>query len=193
VSRRRWAALLVLTAACTQGGAAETEADPSRVPAQQGPARFGFGRPADAARVGAWDVDARPDGVGLPPGSGTVAVGARVYQLRCAACHGANGSGGRADVLVATEPWGEWPINPAVGNFWPYATTLYDYIARAMPPDRPGTLTADETYAVIAWILERNGLIPADAVMNATTLPAVRMPARDRFVPDDRLGAPVVR
>jgi cytochrome c len=135
----------------------------------------------------------RPDGVGLPPGSGTVAAGAAVYQQRCASCHGADGTQGRSGALVGTEPWAEWPVNPTVGNYWPYATTLYDYIVRAMPQDRPGSLTADETYAVIAWILNRNQLIPADAVMNATTLPAVRMPARDRFVPDDRTGGPVVR
>ena len=191
--RTGWAALLVLTAACAQGEAAQTPEDPSRIPAQQAPARFGFGRPADSARVAAWDIDVRPDGTGLPPGSGTAAVGAAIYRQRCAACHGPGGAGGRADVLVATEPWGEWPINPAVGNYWPYATTLYDYIRRAMPLDRPGSLTADETYAVIAWILERSQLIPADAVMSATTLPAVRMPARDRFVPDDRTGGPIIR
>jgi cytochrome c553 len=193
VRRRLWAAALVLTAACTQSQAAETESDPSRTLPQQAPARFGFGRPADSARVAAWDVDVRADGVGLPRGSGTVAAGAAIYQQRCAACHGADGTGGRADVLVSTVPWGEWPYDPAVGNFWPYATTLYDYITRAMPLDRPGSLTADETYAVIAWILNRNQLIPADAVMNATTLPAVRMPARDRFIPDDRTGGPVFR
>jgi cytochrome c len=95
--------------------------------------------------------------------------------------------------LVGTEPWGEWPINPTVGNYWPFATTLYDYIVRAMPLDRPGSLTADETYAVIAWILARNDVIPEDAVIDAGTLPGVSMPARDRFVPDDRTGGPVIR
>ena len=194
--RTRALALLLLAplaVACTQTQAAETEADPTRVPPQQAPARFGFGRPVDSARVAAWDIDVRPDGVGLPPGSGSVPAGAVVYQQRCAACHGPGGAGGRADPLVGTEPWGEWPINPTVGNYWPYATTLYDYIVRAMPLDRPGSLTADETYAVIAWILNRNQLVPEDAVMSASTLPSVRMPARDRFVPDDRTGGPVFR
>ena len=186
-------AALFLIAACTQGQAAQTQTDPSQVPAQQAPARFGFGSPAPADRVAAWDIDVRPDGVGLPPGSGSVAAGAVVYRQRCASCHGANGMGGRADALVGTEPWGEWPINPTVGNYWPFATTLYDYIVRAMPLDRPGSLTADETYAVIAWILARNDLIPEDAVIDASTLPGVRMPARDRFVPDDRTGGPVIR
>ena len=183
----------VVTTACTEGRAAQVPADPSRVPAQQAPATFGFGRPADAARIAAWDIDVRPDGTGLPPGSGTAAAGAVVYQQRCAACHGADGTGGRNDILVATDPWVDWPVKPAVGNYWPYATTLYDYIRRAMPQDAPGSLTADQTYAVIAWILNRNQLIPADAVMNAKALPAVKMPARDRFVPDDRTSGPVVR
>lgn len=194
MSRRgAWVAVLVLTTACSQGQALEVQADPSRVAPQQAPVRFGFGKPADAARVAAWDIDVRPDGVGLPTGSGTVAAGATVYQQRCASCHGATGIEGPRDHLVGTEPWVEWPVNPTVGNYWPYATTLYDYIVRAMPQDKPGSLTADETYAVIAWILNRNQLIPADAVMNKTTLPAVKMPARDRFVPDDRTGGPVIR
>ena len=193
MSRAAWTATLFLGISCTPGQAAQTEPDPSRVPAQQAPARFGFGSPADASRVAAWDIDVRPDGVGLPPGSGTVMAGAVVYRQRCAACHGANGAGGLADALVGTEPWVEWPINPTVGNYWPFATTLYDYIVRAMPMDRPGSLTADETYAVIAWILARNQLIPEDRVIDARTLPAVSMPARDRFVPDDRTGGPTVR
>jgi cytochrome c len=95
--------------------------------------------------------------------------------------------------LVSTEPWGDFPAARAVGNYWPYATTLYDYIVRAMPLDAPGSLTADETYAVIAYVLHLNEILPADAVMDATTLPAVRMPARDRFVPDDRTDGPVIR
>jgi mono/diheme cytochrome c family protein len=197
--RAGWALLTVIALggvaamARTGAGASEKARDPSRVPPQQAPARFSFGRPADSARIKAWDIDVRPDGRGLPPGSGTVAQGATVYAARCASCHGANGTGGNADDLVGLEPWGEWPVNAAVGNYWPYATTLYDYIVRAMPQDKPGTLTANETYAVIAWILNQNKLVPDNAVMNATTLPQVQMPAKDRFVPDDRTGGPVVR
>jgi mono/diheme cytochrome c family protein len=168
---RTAAAVLVAVAALgggvavarTGAGAAETARDPSRVAPQQAPERFAFGRAADSARIRAWDIDVRPDGRGLPPGSGTVAQGATVYAQRCAACHGANGTGGNADDLVGLEPWGEWPVNAAVGNYWPYATTLYDYIVRAMPQDRPGTLSANETYAVIAWILNQNKLIPENA------------------------------
>ena len=187
---------VVLAAAAgfrTGADALQPERDASRVPPQQAPARFAFGRAADSARIKAWDVDVRPDGRGLPPGSGTVAQGAAVYARTCAACHGATGTEGPADGLVGMEPWGEWPTNASVGNYWPYATTLYDYLVRAMPQDKPGTLSANESYAVIAWILNQNKLVPDDAVMNATTLPRVQMPARDRFVPDDRTGGPVIR
>jgi cytochrome c len=175
------------------GGAVQTARDPQQVAPQEAPARFSFGRAADSARIKAWDIDVRPDGKGLPPGSGTVAQGAAVFAQKCASCHGAAAEGGVGDRLVATDPWGEWPVNAAVGNYWPYATTLYDFIVRAMPMNAPGTLTANETYAVIAWILNQNKLVADNAVMNATTLPQVQMPARDRFVPDDRTGGPVIR
>ncbi len=88
--------------------------------------------------------------------------------------------------MVGTAEWEQWPVARAVGNYRPYATTLYDYVRKAMPQLTPGVLTEDETYAVIAYILNLNGLVPDDAVMDATTLPAVEMPARDRFVADDR-------
>jgi len=159
------------------------------------PARFGFGAAADPGRIARWDRDVGPDGVGLPPGQGTVAQGAVVYLARCAACHGVTGTEGPYDVLVGGEPWGEGdpPRRRTIGNYWPYATTLFDYITRAMPQNDPGSLTADETYAVIAWLLARNGLVPDDTVLDAVALTAVRMPARDRFVPDDRRGGPEVR
>jgi cytochrome c len=157
------------------------------------PARFGLGSEASAARIAAWDIDVKPDGEGLPLGRGTVADGETVFRTYCVACHGATGTEGPNDVLVGSEPWEEWPGSVTVGGYWPYATTLYDYITRAMPQVAPGSLTADQTYAVIAYILHRNGVVAADAVMDATTLPAIRMPARDRFVPDDRSGGAEVR
>lgn len=157
------------------------------------PEHFGFGLPASEERVRMWDVDVKPDGEGLPDGSGTVAEGEQVYMTQCLACHGLTGTEGPYDRLVGTDPWEEWPVNRAIGNYWPYATTLYDYIVRAMPQLTPGSLSADETYAVIAYLLHRNGIIDADAVMNAQTLPRVRMPARDRFVVDDRTGGPLVK
>jgi cytochrome c len=157
------------------------------------PSRFEFGAAAGDARIALWDVDVKPDGEGLPPGSGTVAEGERVFQLHCIACHGATGTEGPNDQLVGSEPWGEWPGSSTVGGYWPYATTLYDYITRAMPQLTPGILTANEKYAVVAYILHRNGIVPVDAVMDAESLPAVRMPARDRFVMDDRQGGAEVR
>lgn len=165
---------------------------PEALPARA-PARFGFGSEASATRVAAWDVDVKPDGEGLPPGRGTVAEGEAVFRLHCVACHGATGTEGPYDRLVGTEAWEDTPTTRTVGNYWPYATTLYDYIGRAMPLDSPGSLTPDETYSVIAFLLHRNGIVEADAVMDATTLPLVEMPARDRFVPDDRLESDAVR
>jgi len=157
------------------------------------PDHFGFGSDASAARVAMWDIDVKPDGEGLLPGSGTVAQGQRVFLTHCVACHGATGTEGPNDRLVGTAAWEQWPNGQTVGNYWPYATTLYDYIRRAMPQLTPGILTSNETYAVVGYILNMNGLVPADAVMDAATLPAVEMPARDRFVLDDREGGPEVR
>lgn len=180
---------------------------PDRVPAREAmpaaevtpptspPAHFGFGSPADPGLVARWDRDVRPDGVGLPPGNGSVVQGREVYLSRCVACHGATGTEGPYDVLVGGGPWGDSgpPRRRTTGNYWPWATTLFDYITRAMPQNAPGSLTADETYAVIAWLLAENGIVGQDAVLDARTLPAVVMPARDRFVPDDRKGGPEVR
>lgn len=147
------------------------------------PERFGYGVAVDSARLRSWDIDIMPDGRGLPAGSGTVAEGAQVYAARCAPCHGVQGEGGPNDRLV-TQP--AQPEARSIGTWWPYSTTLFDYVRRAMPWDRPGTLSDDEVYAVVAWLLNANGLAPEDAVMDATTLPAVEMPAQSRFVPDDR-------
>jgi len=154
------------------------------------PDHFDFGTPASADRVALWDITVMPDGEGLPPGTGTVAEGEQVYMVQCIACHGPTGTEGPYDRLVGTDPWEQWPVNRAIGNYWPYATTLYDYIRRAMPQLTPGSLTADQTYAVIAYLLHLNGIVEEDAEMNATTLSQVRMPARDKFVVDNRGGGP---
>lgn len=177
---------LAALAACAPGEAPASE-DAGLASPPAAPERFSFGAEAGAERVAAWAVHVFPDGTGLPPGRGTVAEGAAVYARTCAACHGVTGVEGPDDVLVGNEPWDDYPGTRAIGGYWPYATTLFDYVRRAMPQTAPGSLTPDETYAVVAWILHRNELIPEDAVMDATTLPAVVMPARDRFVPDDRL------
>ena len=177
----------------TSVAAGASSGTPEGLPANA-PARFAFGTEATAERVALWDIDVKPDGEGLPSGSGSVAEGREVYNLYCVSCHGPTGTEGPNDRLVGREPWEDFPATRTVGNYWPYATTLYDYIRKAMPQLTPGILTHDQTYAVIAYLLFLNEIVPEDAVMNAETLPAVQMPARDRFVDDDRVGsAPSVR
>ena len=167
-------------------------------PGQQ-PGRFGFGRPATAAEIMAWDIDVTPDGHGLPPGGGTAAQGREMYADRCELCHGPNGEGQPFDQLVGREPRNGFPFGNepslvrTIGNYWPYATTLYDYTFRAMPFDDPGTLEPDEVYSLTAYLLFLNDIIAEDAVMNADTLPQVDMPARDKFVMDNRRGGREVR
>ena len=171
--------------------------------APEAPARFGVGRAATAAEVAAWDIDIGPDGKGLPPGSGTVAQGASVFAAKCAACHGPAGEGQvgappagtpAAPRLVGRDPREGFPFGQdpklvkTVGNYWPYATTVFDYVRRTMPLTAPGSLTNNEVYAVVAFLLAENEVIEKTAVMNSGTLPAVRMPARDKFVVDDRKG-----
>ena len=146
---------------------------------------YDFGRPATPDEIALWDIDVRPDGEGLPPGSGTVAQGKQVFADNCAACHGDNGVGGVKDRLVG----GQGTLasaNPVktVGSYWPYATTLFDYIRRAMPYQAPGSLSDDDTYAVAAYILSLNGILPADGKLDRDSLPKVKMPNRDGFVPE---------
>jgi len=124
-----------------------------------------------------------PEGGGLPPGSGTPAQGAPIYAQKCAACHGENGKGGVSAALVGGQPLTSGiETTKTIANFWPYATTLFDFTRRAMPWQQPRTLTNDEVYALTAYILSLNKIIGATDVMNAETLPAVRMPNRDGFI-----------
>lgn len=163
------------------------------------PAPFGFGRAATPAEINAWAIAVRPDGLGLPRGRGTARQGALVYAARCAACHGASGREGPFDQLVGREPRAGFPFGTdpryvkTIGNYWPYATTLYDYINRAMPLDAPGSLAPDQVYSLVAYLLWRNELVADTAVIDRQTLPRVVMPARDRFVVDDRKGGPEIR
>jgi S-disulfanyl-L-cysteine oxidoreductase SoxD len=160
---------------------------------------LGIGRAATPDEIRAIDIDVMPDGRGLPPGSGTVAEGAKIYAAKCASCHGKNGEGASFDRLVAIDSGKNFDfatntkLPRAVGNYWPYATTLYDYTYRAMPFMQPGTLTPNETYSLVAYVLALNKIVPEDAVMDAKTLPAVKMPARDRFVIDNRKGGKTVK
>src|SRR5262252_2239791 len=145
------------------------------------------GQPIDPAAIGAWDISVQPDGTGLPPGAGTPAQGARLYAEKCAQCHGSDGQGGVAGVTSAPLVGGGAITDIAaslktIANFWPYATTVFDYIRRAMPWQQPRTLTDDEVYALTAYILSLNHIIGENDVMDAQTLPKVRMPNRDGFI-----------
>src|SRR5580693_2589186 len=148
---------------------------------------YGIGRPATAAEVAGWNIDIDRDGHNLPPGSGSVAHGREVFEQQCAACHGAKGEGGVGDRLVGGQGTIATP-HPVrtVGSYWPYATTLFDYIRRAMPQNAPESLGNDDVYAVSAYILHLNGLIPADATLDARALSAIKMPNRNMFVGDPR-------
>lgn len=167
---------------------------------QRLPARFDLGRPATAADIAPIDIDVNPAGVGLPAGQGTYDRGVQVYAAKCAACHGASGEGiAPAPRLVGADPRQGFPfgtdfkIPRTVGNYWPYATTLYDYIHRAMPLPAPGSLTPDETYALVAYLLVQNQIVPPTTIIDAQSLPRIPMPARPHFVADDRKGGDAFR
>ena len=154
--------------------------------AAQSPAS-GMGRPATPEEIRDLGAAIAPDGSGLPEGSGTVAAGREVFAAQCARCHGPKGEGDVGPALVG----GQGTLRTArplktVGSYWPYATTLWDYINRAMPFDQPGLLKTPEVYAAVAYILNLNGIIGDAAVMDANSLPKVRMPNRDGFVADPR-------
>jgi S-disulfanyl-L-cysteine oxidoreductase SoxD len=169
----RIAAFALLALACT-------------TPAQaQNP--YGIGRSATPAEIAGWNIDIDRHGNNLPPGSGSVSHGREVFDQQCAACHGANGEGGVGDRLVGGQGTLATP-NPVktVGSYWPFAPTLFDYIRRAMPQNAPESLGNDDVYAVSAYILHLNGLLPAEARLDAKTLSAIKMPNRNTFVGDPR-------
>ena len=159
---------------------------------------YGVGRTPSAEEIRAWDISISPTGEELPPGRGTVTEGARVYRRKCARCHGADGTEGRAPRLVKRErgpdvhPWSLGRILPIRS---PYATTVWDYINRGMPLNREGTLTADEVYALTALLLYWNDVIAEDEVLDAQSLPMVEMPNRDAWapLPDWKPGMPRLR
>jgi len=166
---RRAAAFVLLTVLAPIAGLA------------QGP---GLGEPISSEELAAWDITIMPNGSGLPPGSGTAEQGAAIYAQKCVACHGPNGEGGLNARLVGGEPLTNGiDTGKTIGNFWPYATTIFDFTRRAMPWLQPRTLTDDEVYALTAYMLAINDIIDEDEVMNAETLPQVQMPNRDGFIP----------
>lgn len=204
---RRTLLLVAGLAACV--GETDTTRRGQETPAQQSaagpptdvratpewPERFGgIGRAPSASEVRAWDIDANASGKGLPRGRGTYARGAQVYAQQCASCHGPKGEGMPPNPKLVSAPISGFPfaqdykIPKTIGTYWPYATTLYDYINRAMPFATPGSLPPDDVYSVVAWLLAENGIIKHDVTIDAKSLPKVRMPARDRFVVDDRVG-----
>ena len=147
-----------------------------------------FGQPIAPADIAAWDISIGPDGVGLPPGRGTASQGEIVYAAKCQACHGEKGAGKPNDQLAGGIGTliGDRPPVRTVGSYWPYATTLFDYVRRAMPFFESKSLTDDEVYAVSAYVLHLNGLVGMDDVLDAQSLPKVKMPNRDGFIPFPR-------
>jgi S-disulfanyl-L-cysteine oxidoreductase SoxD len=171
----------IATAWCTQYGWSADERATT----------YGLGRPATEVEIRAWNIDVSPNGEGLPHGKGSVKEGAQVFAAKCAKCHGPTGTEGPYDVLVGGRDTLKTtkPVK-TIGSYWPYATTLYDYINRAMPFDAPQSLTSDEIYAVIAWLLHQNGIIAEQTILDAVTLRAVAMPNRLGFTRDPRPDLP---
>ena len=157
------------------------------VTSAQAQSPYGIGRAATPAEIAGWNIDIDRYGNNLPPGTGSVSHGREVFDQQCAACHGEKGEGGVGDQLVG----GQGTLATAkpvktVGSFWPYAPTLFDYIRRAMPQNAPQSLSNEDVYAVSAYILYLNGLLPAEGTLDAKRLSAVEMPNRNMFVGDPR-------
>src|ERR1700704_5139449 len=141
-----------------------------------------LGKPISPADIAPWDIPIMPDATGLPAGSGTPAQGAPIFQAKCSACHGENGKGGIAAAVTAGPPRASLDGGKTIANFWPYATTIFDFVRRAMPYNAPRSLKDDEVYALTAYLLSLNKLIGDTEMMNAQTLPKVKMPNRENFI-----------
>ena len=193
--------LVLATAACAGDRPASEGASTAgfaSIPA----GHYGLGRAATPAEVAVLDIDVGPDGEGLPAGSGTAALGADIYQKKCSMCHGPKGLGmpPAFPLLISRDPKAEGfkfasdPKLPrSIGNYWPDATTVFDYVRRAMPLLQPGSLTNDEVYALTAYLLAANEVIPMSATLDSASLTQVKMPYRDKFVVDDRRGGKEVK
>ena len=142
-----------------------------------------LGTPISPAELAAWNIFVLPDGTGLPRGSGTFAQGAPIFAQKCALCHGDQGKGGISAALVGSPPIKSLDATKTIANFWPYSTTIFDFIRRSMPWQQPRSLTDEEVYALTAYLLALNKIIGEQDVMNAQTLPKVKMPNRNGFIP----------
>lgn len=158
----------------------------ARANAQGNPQTPHLGTPMSETEVAKWDLTVFPDGRGLPPGHGSAKDGRAVYLQKCASCHGDQGQGATAEDLVSgpKPPTADNPSR-AIGSYWPYATTIFDFIRRTMPPAAPGSLSSDEIYALTAYLLAANEIIAEGDEMNALSLPKIKMPNRDGFIPID--------
>jgi len=186
--------LVILLAACAPGGdgepavAGEISVMEFNAASARSAGHFGYGKAATAEEIAGWDIDIRPDGMGLPPGAGTPEDGEMMYEDRCALCHGSFGEGvGRYPVLAGGEGTLSEPRpEKTVGSFWPYASTLWDYIHRAMPFAEPESLSDDDVYAITAYVLYLNDLLDYEFELNQDNLASIEMPNRDGFFIDDR-------
>jgi hypothetical protein len=141
-----------------------------------------LGKPIDPKDIAPWDISIMPDGTGLPPGSGTPEQGAPIFAQKCAMCHGENGKGGIAAPVTNYAPRATLDGGKSIANFWPYATTVFDFIRRAMPYNKPHSLSDQEVYALTAYVLRLNGLVGENDLIDAKSLPKVKMPNRDNFI-----------
>jgi len=153
-----------------------------------------LGRHLSEKELAGWDINVFVDGKGLPPGRGTVGQGEKVYQAQCLACHGVNLEGGLGPALAGGvgSLKSDKPLK-TIGSYWPYATTLFDYIRRSMPFQAPQSMSNEDVYAVTAYLLHKNGIVPATATVGADNLADVKMPNRDSFYVDDRPDVKAVR
>jgi len=184
--RARIVAAILLVAACSGGSVSDQPAG-----------HYGLGQSATAAEIAGRDVDVGPDGAGLPSGRGSASQGAAIFAAKCALCHGERGEGRPPmyPALIGRDPRGEnfvfgqqAGLTRTIGNYWPNATTVFDYVRRAMPQSAPGSLTNDEVYALTAYLLAANQVIASDAMLDSASLSRVKMPYASRFVRDDRRG-----
>lgn len=199
--RRMLVMVLVALGACSKDQPAAANgaaAGFSAIPAKH----YGLGRAATPAEVAALDIDVGPDGSGLPAGSGSATAGADLFQKKCSMCHGPKGQGmlPAFPLLISRDPKAEgfafasdFKLQKSIGNYWPHATTVFDYVRRAMPLLQPGSLTNDEVYALTAFLLAANEVIPMSATLDSASLMQVKMPYRDKFVNDNRRGGNEVK